>query len=410
MVGPALMSYCWGMRVRRNDSSPKLQLSPPPGPTAGAASSPTGLVSSGGQRDGVSYDAPNPLTGLVGSSPPAESRFGLPGLTHPKIKLSDETNAALLQMAQEDPALYGRVVQHLNALDRKKSWSLRLDAKDLGNITEAQDRSFRAQLDENLGPKGLGTNPETATYFKGLIQYEAVEKTKLVSEAKTGNSEAVEKMLQDVQAWNAKLASSFEFEHDVGGAVKNPEVSTAAITELMQILKEHEELLTGARIELEGHTSTVGADAYNLALSNERAATIMGLLEQELAGTELEGRVRLGSLGHGEAHPVDRSGQRLALGSDGRPVDGSLEDPSRSRRVEVKITPDPLIVEAEPGQSVSWKEAFGVLLEIKASPSTGGANEHPRRQPEHHVTKSRISKQIGGEIPCPHWMKKLLGQ
>lgn len=395
------------MRIRRQESSARLQ--PPPIKLDANLSSGNPSASPSSTRDSLGFDLGNPLTGLVSAETASGGRFGLPGLTHPKIELSEQTALALEQMAKEDPALYGRVIQHLNALDRSRTWTLRLDAKDLGRIDASQDRSFRGQLDANLGPKGLGTDPERATYWKGLIQYESTERAEVVKEPKPGNADAVQKMLDDVERWNAELASAFEFEHDVGDQLKNPEVSAAAIDELVALLEKHAEVLEGAYVELQGHTSTVGSDAYNLALSNQRAATVLALLEEKLAGTPLAGRVGFGSSGRGEAHPVDANGERLALGVDGRPLEPSQEDPTRSRRVELKVSPDPLQVEAQPGQIVNVTEAVGVMLEIKARPATSGGHDRRRPDSNAHVTKSRVSQQVGGEIPCPRWMKKLLG-
>jgi OmpA-OmpF porin, OOP family len=53
-------------------------------------------------------------------------------------------------------------------------------------------------------------------------------------------------------------------------------------------------------IEIQGHTDEQGNDAYNLDLSNRRAATVLRyLVDQGIA------RSRLTSKGYGETQPVD---------------------------------------------------------------------------------------------------------
>ena len=363
------------------------------------------MVASSGDR--VSFDQPNPLEKLVGGSPGPNGAVQIPGLTHSGVHISEASAAALLQMAKEDPALYGRIVQHLNGLDPGRDWTLNLSPFVRGNTTPEQEKNFRAQLEKSLSANGLGKGGEHTSYFKGVVQYESVEKSKTVKEPTPGNGDAVKAMQADIQRWNAELASSFAFENDVGDRVKNPAESGAALDELIKTLERHQKVLEGATVELGGYTSTPGTDAHNLGLSDERAATIRAMLASKLEGTGFEERVLLTSAGYGEAKPVDRTGQPVALDRDGRPMTPELEDQAKSRRVELNVTLDPLRVEGQPGEKLTWREAAGVVLEIKAKPesSSGG---HSKR-PNSNVSKSPISKRIGGEIPCPKWMKGLLG-
>jgi outer membrane protein OmpA-like peptidoglycan-associated protein len=391
------------MRVRRNDSSPKLDLSlnlnPPNAGTAVTAST----ASSNPNK--LSFPEPNPLVEFLGAGDLDETETKIPGLTHPNIQISEGSTTALMQMAQEDPALYGRIVQHLNGLDPKKSWSVNLQPFAKDQISDAQQASYQAQLDKSLSPAGLGAGGHHTSYFKGLVEYESIERTKEIAEATPGNAEAVQAMLDDIESWNTRLASSFSFENDVGDQVSNPEVSAAALDELVEIMKKHEGALNGASIELNGFTSTPGTDPHNQALSEERAATISSLLEERLIGTELEGRVTVTSTGHGEFRPLDALGQPLALDANGRPLDPGLEDLAKSRRVEIQVTPDPLVINGEPGKTANWREGAGIVLEIKAKPEGGGGGHH--RRDGDNVTKSKISQKIGGEIPCKDWMLSL---
>ena len=84
----------------------------------------------------------------------------------------------------------------------------------------------------------------------------------------------------------------FEFDKDVLRDSAYP-----ILDEVVEALKDNPDITL---VEVEGHTDEQGNDAYNLDLSNRRAATVMRYLIEK--GIE---RTRLLSQGYGETNPVD---------------------------------------------------------------------------------------------------------
>jgi OOP family OmpA-OmpF porin len=70
---------------------------------------------------------------------------------------------------------------------------------------------------------------------------------------------------------------------------------TAGLDEALTVLQKN----PGMRIEVQGHTDSDGADAYNLDLSNQRAQAVVGYFAQK--GIEAN---RLSAKGYGESKPV----------------------------------------------------------------------------------------------------------
>ncbi|ACY17302.1 OmpA/MotB domain protein [Haliangium ochraceum DSM 14365] len=94
--------------------------------------------------------------------------------------------------------------------------------------------------------------------------------------------------------------------------------SFALLNNVVQVLEAHPEI---ANVRIEGHTDDRGSDAYNLDLSDRRAASVVSFLIE--AGVD---PVRLQSVGYGETRPVRENGSR-----EGR---------AANRRVEFHIVRD----------------------------------------------------------------------
>jgi len=67
--------------------------------------------------------------------------------------------------------------------------------------------------------------------------------------------------------------------------------------EIATVINDHQDLL---KIRVEGHTDDVGADMFNLKLSQARAESVVAYLGQ--AGVE---PARLDPVGFGEMRPID---------------------------------------------------------------------------------------------------------
>jgi OmpA-OmpF porin, OOP family len=85
---------------------------------------------------------------------------------------------------------------------------------------------------------------------------------------------------------------------DVDSDRLRPE-STPTLTELATTLKDHPSL----RVDIEGHTDSVGADAYNQALSGRRATAVVTWLRSQGIVAD-----RLSASGKGESVPVGDNG------------------------------------------------------------------------------------------------------
>ncbi len=72
--------------------------------------------------------------------------------------------------------------------------------------------------------------------------------------------------------------------------------SKTLLNEVVKIMKEHPEI---EKIRIEGHTDSDASDAYNLKLSNERAASVRTYLESQ----GIDGK-RMESKGFGESKPI----------------------------------------------------------------------------------------------------------
>jgi OOP family OmpA-OmpF porin len=91
--------------------------------------------------------------------------------------------------------------------------------------------------------------------------------------------------------------------------------STAILDEAIAVLKQYPQL----KVEVAGHTDSVGTDAYNQGLSERRAKTVYEyLLANGVAADQL-----VGPNGYGETHPIDSNDT-----SDGR---------ARNRRTELNV-------------------------------------------------------------------------
>lgn len=79
------------------------------------------------------------------------------------------------------------------------------------------------------------------------------------------------------------------------------------------------------RVELQGHTDSSGADAYNLDLSQRRAEAVRNyLIAQNVAGLQLEAR------GYGESEPIADNGTREGRAENRRVVMRVLENPGNA--------------------------------------------------------------------------------
>lgn len=101
-------------------------------------------------------------------------------------------------------------------------------------------------------------------------------------------------------------------------------LSDAAAARVDQVAEEIAEAASGREVKVTGHTDDVGADAYNLDLSNKRAASVAEKLKMKLGAS-----FSIVSEGKGESSPA---------------VEGTDEEARKAnRRVEIAFTADQAI-------------------------------------------------------------------
>jgi outer membrane protein OmpA-like peptidoglycan-associated protein len=131
--------------------------------------------------------------------------------------------------------------------------------------------------------------------------------------------EVIEPLSGEISAHDPKAAEDHFTLRKIKFAFNSAELSPEArpiLDELAAYLKKH----GFSTLTIEGHTDSIGSDAYNLKLSNERAAAIRNDLIQTY---QFDGAKILG-IGYGESRPVADN--------------GNYQGREQNRRVEFKIT------------------------------------------------------------------------
>jgi outer membrane protein OmpA-like peptidoglycan-associated protein len=133
------------------------------------------------------------------------------------------------------------------------------------------------------------------------------------------NAEKIEPVEGEISIGNPKAAEEKFALRKIKFAFNSAELSPEArpiLDELAAYLKKH----GFATLTIEGHTDSIGADAYNMKLSNARAATI----RNDLINTYQFDGSKIVSIGYGESRPVADN--------------GNYQGREQNRRVEFKIT------------------------------------------------------------------------
>jgi outer membrane protein OmpA-like peptidoglycan-associated protein len=154
-------------------------------------------------------------------------------------------------------------------------------------------------LDDTENPLALGTRDASGTVGQIVKIYWNNESVKPVSQ--------LEQQLEK----NGR-AQVYGIYFDFSSDVLRPESQTV-LDQIAQVMHEHPDW----RLGVEGHTDNIGGDAYNLDLSNRRAATV----KQALVTRYHIDPDRLSPAGFGATRPVDSN--------------DTLEGRARNRRVEL---------------------------------------------------------------------------
>ena len=153
----------------------------------------------------------------------------------------------------------------------------------------------------------------------------AVVKQKLVIDP--GETELVEVQLRptQVELTVEKIEIKGEVYFDTAKATIKPE-SFPLLDEVAQVMFDHPEVL---RLRIEGHTDSRGDNAYNLNLSKERAASVLGYLTDKGVAAD-----RLESEGYGESKPLDKR-ESAAAWEKNRRVDFFVAQWDEAKRTQV---------------------------------------------------------------------------
>ena len=102
-------------------------------------------------------------------------------------------------------------------------------------------------------------------------------------------------------------------------------VTSKGAAVLAETAEELRETAEGATVSIDGHTDSLGSDAYNQELSEQRAAAVEKVLSDELSDADID----FESAGHGADRPVARNEISGADNPGGRAM---------NRRVEITVS------------------------------------------------------------------------
>ena len=140
------------------------------------------------------------------------------------------------------------------------------------------------------------------------IEKGTAERQQVLLEARTRETERVQQELKDLQAKQTErgmVLTLGDVLFDTGKATLKPGAYTT-IDRLAQVLNSSK----GSRVVIEGHTDSMGSDANNQALSEQRAQSVeSALLQRGVSASQLR------SVGKGESTPV--AGNDTGFGSAG---------------------------------------------------------------------------------------------
>jgi OmpA-OmpF porin, OOP family len=194
----------------------------------------------------------------------------------PKLEASPRAGVAATNIAEARKAL-----DRANALAAK--------GKDLDDIRyEANVASAQAQIAE--------TKIDTVV-AREEVEKGTAERQQVLLEARTRETERVQQELRDLQAKQTErgmVLTLGDVLFDTGKATLKPGAYTT-IDRLAQVLNSSK----GSRVLIEGHTDSMGTDANNQVLSEQRARAVQtALLERGVSASQLS------SVGKGESTPV----------------------------------------------------------------------------------------------------------
>ncbi len=194
----------------------------------------------------------------------------------PKLEASPRAGVAATNIAEAR-----------KALDRADA--LAAKGKDLDDIRyEANVASAQAQIAE--------TKIDTVV-AREEVEKGTAERQQVLLEARTRETERVQQELRDLQAKQTErgmVLTLGDVLFDTGKATLKPGAYTT-IDRLAQVLNSSK----GSRVMIEGHTDSMGTDANNQVLSEQRARAVQtALLERGVSASQLS------SIGKGESTPV----------------------------------------------------------------------------------------------------------
>ena len=194
----------------------------------------------------------------------------------PKVESSPRAGVAAANIAEARKAL-----DRANGLAAK--------GKDVEEIQfEASVATANAQIAE--------TKIDTAL-AREEIEKGTAERQQVLLEARTRETERVQQELKDLQAKQTErglVLTLGDVLFDTGKATLKPGAYTT-IDRLAQVLNSSQ----GSRVVIEGHTDSMGSDATNQALSEQRALAVQSALQERgVSGSQIS------SVGKGETTPV----------------------------------------------------------------------------------------------------------
>ena len=201
-----------------------------------------------------------------------------------------DTAKALVPKVEASPragVAAANISEARKALDRANE--LHAKGKDVEDIQfEASVATAQAQIAE--------TKIDTAL-AREEIEKGTAERQQVLLDARTRETERVQKELKDLQAKQTErgmVLTLGDVLFDTGKATLKPGAYTT-IDRLAQVLNSSH----SSRVVIEGHTDSMGSDTNNQALSEQRALAVeSALLQRGVSGSQIR------SVGKGETTPV----------------------------------------------------------------------------------------------------------
>ena len=202
-----------------------------------------------------------------------------------------ETARAIVPQVEASPRA-GVAASYISEARKWLDQANALFEKDDKNIPDIQFASNVATRNAQIANEKILTAQAKEEFEKGTAERQAV-----LLQAREAQAQSLERELADLKAKKTDrglVVTLGDVLFDTGKATLKPG-AYATVDRLAQALKQS----TDRKVEIEGHTDSVGNEDYNLVLSERRAQAVQAALFERGVSSE-----QITTLGKGEMAPV----------------------------------------------------------------------------------------------------------